>query len=301
MTISKSNLIKIIQSNYTDKETQYNIYKIIKSRCPNSIINNKDRLTIEMSKVDIKTIYEIKKFLDVKEKSKNYENKIEKEINDLKKQMESLKIKNIEENYILSQNLNQNSYDYDKSVKHNWKKYWKSDYKGNTDNICEEHIRNIKYFKFKNKRWNEMLKTKKKFKSSKMYLNRKGETGFENDECVDLGECQFVDENDFEMNIDMNIDMNINEEIKTDIEDLEHIKTDIEDLEEIKTDIEDLEEIKTDIEDLEEIKTDIEDLETDVEELEELENFEKYKNKLKETNKLLFGESDTDFSDDEKI
>lgn len=264
MTISKSNLIKLIQNKYNDKETQYNIYKIIKCKCPDSIKNNNGKIEIEMARIDSKTLYEIKKFLDIKDKSQNYENNIEKEINDLKEKMEVLDIhKGVNK---LKENINMEidtTYDYDKSLKDNWKKFWKSDYKGNIDNICEEHVRNIKYYKFKNKRWNEILKRKKHYKSTKMYANRKGETGFEESECINQNE-EFINENEFE--------------------DFEPI----EDTEDNK-DIDPIEDNELKEEEEENINT-----ENDTEN-----EIEIGLNDKKQINKLLFGESDTDDSEDE--
>jgi hypothetical protein len=197
MTISKANIIEKIKINFKDKESQYLIYNIIKKYSESSIIINKDdTMKIDMSKINNECLKELNKLIKNKESYIKYQENRDKEIESLKNKMKDIdlnKEQKIEKNYTEENESNEH-------MLNNWKKYWKSDYKGSIDNITEEHVRKIKNFKFRNKRFNEILKNISYTKTP----NNKNETIIENGKY--LTETVEMDiDNESEMNCDIQL------------------------------------------------------------------------------------------------
>ena len=197
MTISKSDIIEKIKINFKDKESQYLIYNIIKKYSESSIIINKDdTMKIDMSKINNECLKELNKLIKNKESYIKYQENRDKEIESLKNKMKDIdlnKEQKIEKNYTEENESNEH-------MLNNWKKYWKSDYKGSIDNITEEHVRKIKNFKFRNKRFNEILKNISYTKTP----NNKNETIIENGKY--LTETVEMDiDNESEMNCDIQL------------------------------------------------------------------------------------------------
>lgn len=232
MTISKTNIIEKINTSYKDQESQYLIYTIINKYSASSIIidKNDESIKIDMSKINNECLKELNKFIKTKENHIKYQEDREKEIQKLKSKMNDMDINdkivvkeinnhNIDINdKVIKENNNYDDIDINNHLLENWKKYWKSDYKGAIDNITDEHVRKIKNFKFKNKRFNDILKNVIYSKCS----NNKNETIIENGQYLDSLEYKVSNYSDMELDTE---DIEYTEQIEN-TEDI-HIDSDI--------------------------------------------------------------------------
>lgn len=261
MTVSKSKIIELVNKYSNNKNVQYNIYKIILEKCPQSIKKKDDEIDIEMSKIDDKTAGVIEKYILNIEKSKEYEKQRELELKEYSKEIENTK-KDIKVNEIKQENVG--DFQIEEKLKNQWKKRWHEDYKGNIDNIYEEHVKKMRLKKY-SKKWEQHLKIPRNIKD-KMYPLKSTDGNFgEEYDSISYKNKDIDELNEMLDSVDLN-------ENPDDILQMEN-------------------EDDEDIEDTERME-DITTMEDDEENQLDEETINKLSNK--ERNKLLFGDSDSD-------
>ncbi len=158
MTISKSKIINLVEKYNDNKNVQYNIYKIILEKCPNSIKKNNDKIDIEMSKIDDKTVGLIEKYIINFEKTKEYEKKREIELKAYTTEIANTK-KNVK--VIDMKSVPEIDNEIENKLKMQWRKRWGDDYKGDTNNMYDDHVKRLRTSRKQSKKWEQYLKITK--------------------------------------------------------------------------------------------------------------------------------------------
>lgn len=219
MTVSKSKIIDLVNKYTNNKNIQYNIYKIILEKCPQSIKRKNDEIDIEMSKIDDKTVIMIERYILNIEKTKEYENQRELELKEYSKEIQNTK-KDIKVNDI-KQEKNISS-EIDEKLKNQWKKRWNEEYSGNIDNIYEEHIKKIRLKKY-SKKWEQYLKITRNAKD-KMYPLKTTDGNFGEEYDSILYKNKDIDElNEMIEGIDIEEHVYDSEKIEEELEELEEL------------------------------------------------------------------------------